>query len=171
MTTARIDDQKTLLVVWHSRTGATKQMVDAALDAAVQVDGIRARVLAANEATSVDVLAADALLFAAPENLAALSGAMKEFFDRSYYELLDRCNSKAYATIISAGSDGEGAQRQLDRIAKGLRLRRVAPALIIKTQAQTSEEILAAKHLGATDLARGAELGALLGEGLALGIF
>ena len=171
MTTEHESDQKTLLVVWHSRTGATKQMVEAARDAALTVTCVRVLVLTANEASSADVLAADALLIAAPENLAALSGAMKEFLDRSYYDLLDRCNGKAYASIICAGSDGEGAQRQLDRIATGLRLRRVAPPMIINTLAQTREAILASKQLRNEDLNRGQELGALLGAGLALGIF
>ena len=162
---------KSLLIVWHSRTGATRQMVGAALAAAKPNAAVDVAALRAEEASATDVLAADALLFAAPENLASLSGAMKEFLDRSYYDLLDRCNGKAYASIICAGSDGEGAQRQLDRIATGLRLRRVAPALIINTSAQTREAILAPKQLQPNDLARGAELGALLAEGLALGIF
>jgi len=162
---------KTLLIVWHSRTGATAQMVDAARAGAASCEQVHVVSRGAEEATSSDVLAADALLFAAPENLAALSGAMKEFLDRSYYELIDRCNGKAYATIICAGSDGDGAQRQLDRIATGLRLRRVAPTLIVNTSAQTREAILAEKQLGTADLERGRELGALLGEGLALGIF
>lgn len=166
-----MDSTRTLLIVWHSRTGATAQMVEAAAGAVRPASGVSTVVLAASEASAADVLAADAVLFAAPENLASLSGAMKEFLDRSYYDLLERCNGKAYASIICAGSDGEGAQRQLDRIATGLRLRRVAPALIINTAAQTREAILAPKQLGATDLARGAELGALLAEGLAMGLF
>ncbi len=166
-----MDSTRTLLIVWHSRTGATAQMVEAAAGAARPASGVSTVVLAASEASAADVLAADAVLFAAPENLASLSGAMKEFLDRSYYDLLERCNGKAYASIICAGSDGEGAQRQLDRIATGLRLRRVAPVLIINTAAQTREAILAPKQLDATDLARGAELGALLAEGLAMGLF
>ena len=162
---------KTLLIIWHSRTGATEQMVQAAADGAAADEGLRVTSLRAEQASAEDVLGADTLLFAAPENLASLSGAMKEFFDRTYYDLLDRCNGKAYASIICAGSDGEGAQRQLDRIAIGLRLRRVAPALIVNTEAQTREAILAPKQLRAEDLNRGQELGALLGAGLALGIF
>lgn len=166
-----MESSKSLLIVWHSRTGATAQMVEAALGAARSNAAVRVLALRAEEASATDVLAADALLFAAPENLASLSGAMKEFLDRSYYDLIDRCNGKAYASIVCAGSDGEGAQRQLDRIATGLRLRRIAPALIINTSAQTREAILAPKRLDASALARAAELGALLGEGLALGIF
>lgn len=162
---------KTMLIIWHSRSGATEQMVQAAADGAATEEDLRVTSLRAEQASAEDVLGADTLLFAAPENLASLSGAMKEFFDRTYYDLLDRCNGKAYASIICAGSDGEGAQRQLDRIAMGLRLRRVAPALIVNTEAQTREAILAPKHLRAEDLNRGQELGALLGAGLALGIF
>jgi multimeric flavodoxin WrbA len=146
-------------------------MVEAAQAAALAAEAVRVIALSAESASSADVIAADALLFAAPENLASLSGAMKEFLDRSYYDLLDRCNGKAYASIICAGSDGEGAQRQLDRIATGLRLRRVAPVVIINTSAQTREAILAPKQLAGADLESGAELGALLAEGLALGIF
>jgi multimeric flavodoxin WrbA len=162
---------KTLLIIWHSRTGATEQMAESACRAAARTSAVRTRALRAEEAVAADVLNADAVLFAAPENLASLSGAMKEFLDRSYYDLLDRCLGKPYASIVCAGSDGEGAQHQLDRIAKGLRLRRVAPVIIINTAAQTREAILAPKQLDAGDLARAAELGALLAEGLALGIF
>lgn len=162
---------KTLLIIWHSRTGATEQMAEAARESASAEDGVQVIALRAEHASAADVLAADALLLAAPENLASLSGAMKEFLDRSYYDLLDHCNGKAYASIICAGSDGEGAQRQLDRIATGLRLRRVAPAIIINTAAQTREAILAPKRLEPDDLDRSRELGALLGAGLAMGIF
>ncbi len=162
---------KTLLIIWHSRTGASEQMAAAAQQAAASEEGVRTRSLRADQASAADVLSADALLFAAPENLASLSGAMKEFFDRTYYDLLDHCNGKSYASIICAGSDGQGAQRQLDRIATGLRLRRVAPPIIINTAAQTREAILAPKQLGSDDLNHGHELGALIAAGMAMGIF
>ena len=74
------------------------------------------------------LLAASGYLFIGPENLAALSGAMKEMFDRCYYPCLGKLEGRPYATIICAGSDGENAQRQLDRIATGWRLKRVAEA-------------------------------------------
>lgn len=162
---------KKLLIIWHSRTGATAQMIAAATEAATKEVGIQVITMRAEYASSADVLAADALLFAAPENLGTMSGAMKEFFDRTYYDLLDHCNGKSYASIICAGSDGEGAQRQLDRIATGLRLRRVAAPLIANTAAQSREAILALKGVSADDLSRGRELGALMSAGLAAGIF
>lgn len=158
-----------LLIVYHSRTGGSRQMAQAALEAA-NAEGA-ARLLEATQAHPQDLLDASGYLFCAPENLATLSGAMKEFFDRCYYPALGRIEGRPYAQMICAGSDGEGAARQLARIATGWRLREVQPPLIICTHAQTPEAILADKVIAPDDLTRCAELGAALGAGLAMGAF
>jgi hypothetical protein len=100
-----------------------------------------------------------------------MSGLMKDFFDRCYYAALDRINGRPYAAMVCAGSDGSNALRQIDRIATGWRLKCAALGLIVCTEAQTPERILAPKVIGPGDLARCAELGAALAAGLALGIF
>lgn len=143
-------------------------MVRAAADAASDVE---TRVLRAADAGPEDLLAADGYLFACPENLASMSGAMKEFFDRCYYPVVGRIEGRPYATMICAGSDGEGAARQMARIALGWRLKPVADPLIICTHAQTPETILAPKTIADADLTRCRELGATLAMGLAMGIF
>lgn len=155
-----------LLIVWHSRTGAAEAMARAAAAAAPNV-----RLLGAQEVQPRDLEAAAAYLFVCPENLASMSGLMKEMFDRCYYPVLGRIEGRPYATAIAAGSDGEGAQRQIDRIVTGWRLRRVAEPVIVNLGAQTTEAILAAKTVPAADLARCRDLGAALAEGLALGLF
>jgi multimeric flavodoxin WrbA len=162
---------KTLLIVWHSRTGGARQMAEAAARGAAEEAQVRTRLVRAETAGPDDLLAADGYLFAAPENLAALSGAMKEFFDRTYYPVLDRIQGRPYAVMICAGSDGTGAARQIARIATGWRLRAVAEPLIVCTRAQTPEAILAAKTLVEDELAPCAELGQALAAGLALGVF
>ena len=96
---------------------------------------------------------------------------MKEMLDKAYYPLLSRVEGRPYATIISAGTDGTGAQAQLDRIVTGWRLRRVAPSLILRSGAQTEAEILAPKRVDRAALAQCAELGQAMAEGLAGGIF
>jgi multimeric flavodoxin WrbA len=161
---------KTLLIVWHSATGGTRQMAEAAAHAAADPE-ISVRLLRARDAAADDVLAADGYIFATPENLAAIAGAMKDFFDRSYYAVLDRINGRPYAALICAGSDGENAARQIARIATGWRLRAIAQPLIVCTHAQTPEAILAPKTIGPDDLHRCAEIGATLAAGLAVGIF
>lgn len=163
---------KTLLIVWHSLTGGSRQMAEAAAQAAAAAEPeVTVRLLRATDAGPEDVLAADGYLFVAPENLAALAGMMKDFFDRCYYPVLGRANGRPYAAMICAGSDGSNALRQLERIATGWRLKEIAPGLIVCTHAQTPERILAPKTIGADDLARCAELGAGLAAGLAAGVF
>ncbi|MNV27028.1 Flavodoxin [compost metagenome] len=162
-----------LLVVWHSFTGATRSMAEALAASARDVGGetLQVTLLQAADASADDVLAADAVVFATPETLASISGAMKDFFDRSYYPLLGRCEGKPYALLVCAGSDGHPTIAQLQRIATGLRLREVAEPVLVCTHAQTPEAIAAVKQLPEVELERARELGALLAAGLELGIF
>ena len=162
---------KTLLIVYHSMTGGTRQMAEAAAGAARTQPDVAVRLLRAPDAGPNDVLAADGYLFATPENLAAIAGLMKDFFDRCYYPALDRIQGRPYAALVCAGSDGSNALRQIERIATGWRLKAVAPGLIVCTHAQTPERILAPKVIGADDLARCAELGEGLAAGLGAGVF
>ena len=163
---------KTLLIVYHSATGGTRQMAAAAGQGARAAESaVQTRLLHARDAGPADVLAADAYVFATPENLGAITGQMKDFFDRCYYPVLDRINGRSYATLVCAGSDGRHAVRQIERIATGWRLKPAADALIVCTHAQTPEQIQGLKQIGHEDLARCAELGAALAAGLSLGVF
>lgn len=181
---------KQLLIVYHSMTGGTRQMAEAAragaqaeadLSAGEAGEGddggvsalpaLHVRLLHAAEAGPRDVLQADGYLFATPENLAAISGAMKDFFDRSYYPVLDAVQGRPYASLVCAGSDGQNAARQIARIATGWRLKAVAEPLIVCTHAQTTEAILAPKQIEAEALDACRALGESLAAGLVLGIF
>ncbi|MFO6447183.1 flavodoxin family protein [Erythrobacter sp. NE805] len=156
-----------LLILWHSRTGASEALARAAAEGA----GEAGRLVAAADAEPAMLLEAGGYLFCCPENLGATSGLMKEMFDRAYYPLLGRVEGRPYATLIAAGSDGEGAQRQIDRIVTGWRLKRVAAPMIVNLAAQTPEAIAAPKRVAAADLAAARALGAGLAEGLRLGLF
>lgn len=158
-----------LLILWHSRTGGAEAMAEAAREAA-SGEG-ECLLLKAEEATPGDLLAAQGYIFAAPENLASLSGPMKDLFDRCYYPLLDRIQGRPFALMVCAGTDGQGAIRQMRRIATGWRLREVAEPVLVLTGAQTPEAILAPKRLTEVQLAPCRELGAAMGAGLSLGIF
>lgn len=162
---------KTLLIVYHSMTGGTRQMAEAAQAGAAEEGGVTVRLLHAAQAGPDDVLAADGYLFATPENLAAISGQLKDFFDRCYYPALDRINGRPYACLVCAGSDGQNAVRQIERIATGWRLKPVAEPIIVCTHAQTPEAILAPKQVGADDLERCRAVGQAMAIGLALGVF
>jgi NAD(P)H-dependent FMN reductase len=162
---------KSLLIVYHTLTGGTGQMARAAAAGGVRHPEVALHLETATAAGPDELFDADGYLFACPENLGAMSGLMKDFFDRSYYPVLDRLQGRPYATLICAGSDGSNAARQIERIVTGWRLRPIAAPLIVCTHAQTPEEILKSKQISAIDLARCEELGATIAAGLALGIY
>lgn len=164
-------DSPQLLIVFHSHTDGSRQMAEAARAGAASQAGVEVRLLRAPDAGPADVLAASAYLFVCPENLAAMSGLMKDFFDRCYYPALDRIQGRPYASLVCAGSDGSNAARQMARIATGWRLNAIAEPLIVCTHAQTPEAIAATKKIGAEDLQRCHELGEAMVAGLAMGIF
>lgn len=158
-----------LLIVWHSRTGAARQMAEAAHEGALEIsralqagDRFSARLSRAAQTNAGDLLQADGFVFCAPENLGSLSGEMKEFFDRCYYDALDGLNGRPYGLLVAAGSDGQGAVRQAERICTGWRLEPVAPPRIVLTGAQTPQAIAAPKTIGPEDRAHCRELGGTL---------
>ncbi len=158
-----------LLIVYHSRTGGARQMAEAAAEAGRDEADIVLKT--ADQAGPGDLLVADGYIFCAPENLAAISGLMKEFFDRSYYPVLGRIEGRPYAQMVCAGSDGENAARQTARIATGWRLKEVQPPLIICTHAQSPEAILAEKTIPEDQLDQCRKIGAAMAAGLSLGVF
>ena len=162
---------KKLLIVFHSKTGGTHQMAQAAASGAASEPEVQINLIHTAEAGPDEMLQADAYIFATPENLAMMSGMMKDFFDHTYYPVLNRIVGRPYATLICAGSDGENAARQIERIATGWRLKKIAEPVIVCTYAQTPEAILAQKEIGAHDLQRCEEIGATLAAGLALDIY
>jgi len=155
-----------LLIAWHSRTGAARQLAEAAEAGALSAsremadERLVVRRLAADAVGANDLRAAHGYVFCAPENLGSLSGAMKECLDRNYYAVLDELAGRPYTLAIAAGTDGEGARRQFERVATGWRLALAAPALVARNGAQEPEDILAPKILAEEHREAAAELGA-----------
>src|SRR5690606_35946410 len=135
-----------LLIVWHSRTGASEQLARAALEGARGVlrelsacEQVELHIKTAAAATDIDLLAADAYVFCAPENLGSLSGAMKELFDRNYYAAPERLNGRPYGLLVAARSGGTGGVRHVERVCTGWRWRAAAPSRTANTGAQSAE--------------------------------
>ncbi|CAN1541670.1 NADPH-dependent FMN reductase-like [Sphingomonadaceae bacterium] len=129
------------------------------------------QMLNAADAGAEHMLAADGYIFVFPENLAAISGGMKSFFDRCYYPCLGALNGRPYVMIICAGSDGRNAVAQAERIATGWRLRQILPSVIVCTHAQTQEAILAPKTIDSADLIAAEEMGEQIAVGLQMGVY
>lgn len=146
-----------ILVVYHSKTGNTERMANAVAEGAIRIENTRLTFKKAFDATLEDLLDCDGLAIGTPENFGYMSGALKDFFDRTFYPAQGKLFKKPYVVFISAGNDGTGAQNSIERIARGYPLKKVYEPVIAK--GDVTEEILdRCRELGET-LAGGCELG------------
>lgn len=148
---------KRLLIVYHSQSGSTQRLAEAVFKGASLESEVEIRLLRAMEAGVVDLLWCDAVIFGSPENLGYLSGALKDFFDRTYYPAEPHKINIPYALFISAGNDGSGAVRQLQRIVKGYPMRCIADPVIVRGEV-SPEGLLRCEELG-TSMAMGLVMG------------
>ena len=162
---------KQLLIIFHSITGGSEQVAEAVAKGARQEPEIEVILQQAQHVQPEHLRTASGYIFIAPEMLGSLSGVMKDFFDRTFYQVLDELNGRPYAALICAGSDGQGALRQLEKIATGWRLKKVAESKIVLTHAQNKEQILKPKTLEPSVLKASEELGAFFSSALALAVF
>ena len=158
-----------LLIVYHTQTGGTQTLVDAALDAASTVAETQTSLQRAADTTIDDVLAADGLLLATPEYFGYMSGMVKDFFDRVFYPCETALIGRPYSVIVCAGGDGTGAMREVDRLATGWRMRKVHPGVIARRVGGMPGS--SRGELDPADIERVRELGATLAAGLAYGAF
>ena len=150
---------KRLLIVAHAPSDNTLALRSAAGRGARSETGLDVRVVAPLQAGPDDVLAAQAVILGTTENLGYMSGALKDFFDRTYNPCLDKTQGLPYAVYIRAGSDGTGTRRGIETITTGLRWRAVQEPLICKGPWRPAF------------VAQCEELGAAMAAGLAAGIF
>jgi len=151
--------RKTLLIVYHTQSGHTGQLAEAVQEGASQVKDVRVRCLRAFDTGVDDLARCDGLLLGTPENFGYMSGALKDFFDRTYYPLENQLNGLPYAVFVSAGNDGTNAVREIGRIANGYGWKEVTPACIARGEVTDSHRVACR------------ELGQAMAEGLSMGIF
>ena len=149
-----------LLIVAHAPSANTQRLLDAVL-AGAHGHSHNLDVIARSpfDAGPEDVLAANAVILGTTENLGYMSGALKDFFDRSYNACLDKTEALPYAAYIRAGHDGTGTRRGIETIITGLRWRAVQGPLVCRGEWDDAF----------VDQCR--ELGAAMAAGLDLGIF
>jgi flavorubredoxin len=152
---------KKLLLIWGGHAGGRTEALRAAVVAGIgdAGDEIELRQRAALDASIEDLLWCEGLLMGTPEHFGYMSGALKDFFDRTFYPAEGRTEGLPVGLFVSAGNDGRGTVAAVERIATGYRWNFIAPPLIV---------------VGAPDadaLARARELGATMAAGLAAGVF
>ena len=152
---------KRLLIVAHVPSPNTLRLREAAVEGATSpdIEGVEVTAASPFDVGPEDVLAANAILLGTTENLGYMSGALKDFFDRSYYPCLEETQGLPYALYIRAGHDGTGTRRGVETIVTGLRWRAAREPLICRGAFQ--EDFVADCK----------ELGTFMAAGLDLGIF
>ncbi|MEN6616938.1 MAG: NAD(P)H-dependent oxidoreductase [Syntrophorhabdus sp.] len=150
-----------ILVTYHSQTGNTRKMAESVASGIEDSPKSQAELKEAFHTIAHDIRTCDAVVFCSPEYFGYMSGAVKDLFDRTYETLKDDPGSlrKPYCIIVSAGNDGTGAVRQIERLCKGYRFKKVQDPIICK--GPVTPEVLAKCR----------ELGTTLAEGIDLGIF
>lgn len=151
--------KKRLLILYHSQSGNTERLAQAVYSGARQEAEIETRLVRALDAGLEDLIESDGVIFGTPENFGYMSGALKDFFDRTFYPAQEHTLNLVYALFISAGNDGSGAVREIDRILLGYPMKKVA------------EPVIARGEITATDILNCEELGLNLAAGLAFGIY
>ena len=154
-----MSEVKHLLIVAHNPSPNTQKLVEAALRGAMHedIEGVEVKHIPPLQAVPDDVLWADAIILGTTENFGYMSGALKFFLDRVFYEIVDDTKGLPYALLVKAGNDGTGATSAVERIVSGLDWKQALPPLIVKGDA-TDADRDAVRELGLT-FAAGVELG------------
>lgn len=144
-----------ILVVYHSQTGSTKKMAEAVARGANSIENVRATIKEAMETTMDDLFGCTGLALGSPDYFGYMASAIKDLFDRTYYQARGRKEifKKPYVLFISAGNDGQGALRSIERICVGYQLKKVY------------EPVIAIGEIDETILALCEELGKVIASG------
>jgi multimeric flavodoxin WrbA len=148
-----------ILIINHSQTGTTEKMAQAVAEGVLIIENAVAILKKARDATLDDLLGADGVAIGTPENFGYMSGMVKDFFDRTFYGAQDKVFRKPYVIFISAGNDGTGALRAIERIAQGYKFKLVY------------DPVISRGTLTKDDLVRCRELGSILAAGCQTGIY
>ena len=154
-------ETKTLLIVAHAPSPNTEALKDAVLRGAQHedIEGVEVRWLPPLEAGPDDVRGADGVILGTTENLGYMAGALKDFFDRTYYQVIEEKQGMPYLLYIRAGLDGTGTKRAVTSICSGLSWNPVQDPIIFHGEWNDA-------FIGQAE-----ELGQLMAAGLEAGIY
>ena len=156
-----MSDRQHLLIVYHSQSGTTTRMAEAVIRGAKNpdIENVDVRAVSALDATADDLLWCGGFILGTPENFGYMSGALKYFLDRTFYDCVDKLDGRPYALFVRAGNDGSGAITSVRRILAGLSVREV------------QEPVLIAGEFDESRLTECEELGMTMAAGLEAGVF
>ncbi len=128
------NSKKTLTLIAHAPSPNTIRLRDAVLSGSrhSDINNVETRWVPPLETQPEHVLGSDAVILGTTENLGYMSGALKDFFDRCYYPLLEKTDALPFAFFVRAGLDGTGTRRAIESITSGLKWRMVQEPLVCR---------------------------------------
>lgn len=150
-----------ILVVYHSQTGNTQTMAESVANGANSIEDVDVVLKKAEEATLEDLLGCDGLALGSPEYFGYMAGMIKDFFDRTYNDAREQSKifKKPYVVFISAGNDGRGALKSIERICTGYQFKKVY------------DPVVARGEIDLNVLTKCKELGKIIAAGCEAGIY
>jgi multimeric flavodoxin WrbA len=136
-----------VLIVYHTISGNTEKMAQAFTEGAKSVQGTEVVIKKAFEATLEDLLACDAVAFGSADYFSYIAGALKDFFDRTYYPSQGKVAGKPYAAFATGGGGGETALAVLDRLCGSFKFRKAAEG-VAAVMSPSSETLAKCKEAG-----------------------
>lgn len=123
---------KNLLIAAHTPSENTQTLAKTMLLGAQSVaEGVHPMLLSPFNIDKFALERADGIILFTPENFGYMSGALKDMFDRTYYDVIDSKRGTPYCLVVRAGKDGTGTIKAVESIVKGLGWKRVQTPLVL----------------------------------------
>ncbi len=120
-----------ILIVYHTLSGNTEKMAKAFAEGARSVEGAETIIKKAFDASLEDLLACDAIAFGSADYFSYIAGALKDFFDRTFYPSRGKVDGKPYAAFATGGRGGDIALAVLDRLCSSFKLKKAVDGISV----------------------------------------
>ena len=145
------------LIVYHTQKGHNQKLAETCQKGILKETDAEVRMKKALDTGLDDVLWADAIVLVTPEYFGNMSGAMKDFFDRTYYPAKGRGVNIPYILMICCENDGSGTVRNIEAFTGSYAMRKALDHFIVYDE-QLEERLPEAEELGQT-FAAGVSMG------------
>jgi len=136
-----------VLIVYHTLSGNTEKMAKALAEGAKSVSSTEVVLRKALDATLEDLLLCDAIAFGSADYFSYIAGALKDFFDRTFYPSKGKVTGKPYAAFATGGGGGAIALAVIDRLCDSFKLKKAVDSVSV-AGAPSAEILLKCRDLG-----------------------
>jgi multimeric flavodoxin WrbA len=94
-----------------------------------------------------NLLGCNAIAFGSDDYFSYIAGALKDFFDRTYYPSKGKLAGKPYAAFATGGQEGRSALTVLDRLSSFFKLKKAVDGVSI-AGVPSSEDLVRCREAG-----------------------